>query len=332
MKTYKIKSEDKAAFLNRMEKLKSPIDTTQIKDLPIDNAFEVTIEDPEQLELVKKVLSQAPKINVLKENISLLEIVKEAIADDVKKAAEANAIMKWVDDKVNNYISDTKEIKFYNKPYDKIILKYKDLEIELTELPSSDPNDKAQYVPRQNKITVFKTKITSEDKTTNIFKTKFKISAEYDRKALFHEIIHYFDITRQYKSDIGSIEKRIDKISSSKDTWKEYVNEPLELNTHFFERVFPEILKDIENNKELVVKPFPDFFKDVLNDKDFKDFYESLNDKNRKKIQKRLGVLYLELKNNPNKVKELSKVNLDNIENEKEKVGWLSKIWSKLSS
>lgn len=332
MKTYKIKSEDKAAFLNRMEKLKSPIDTTQIKDLPIDSAFEVTIEDTEQLELVKKVLSQAPKINVLKENISLLEIVKEAIADDVKKAAEANAIMKWIDDKVNNYISDTKEIKFYNKPYDKIILKYKDLEIELTELSSSDPNDKAQYAPRQNKITVFKTKITSEDKTTNIFKTKFKISAEYDRKSLFHEIIHYFDVTRQYKSDVGSIEKRLDKISSSKDAWKEYVNEPLELNTHFFERVFPEILKDIENNKELVVKPFPDFFKDVLNDKDFKDFYESLSDKNRKKIQKRLGVLYLELKNNPNKVKELSKVNLDNIENEKEKVGWLKKIWSKLSS
>jgi hypothetical protein len=332
MKTYKIKSEDKAAFLNRMEKLKSPIDTTQIKDLPIDNAFEVTIEDPEQLELVKKVLSQAPKINVLKENISLLEIVKEAVADDVKKAAEANAIMKWIDDKVNNYISDTKEIKFYNKPYDRIVLKYKNLEIELTELPSSDPNNRAQYIPRQNKITVFKTKITSEDKTTNIFKTKFKISAEYDRKSLFHEIIHYFDVTRQYKSDVGSIEKRLDKISSSKDAWKEYVNEPLELNTHFFERVFPEILKDIENNKELVVKSFPDFFKDVLNDKDFKDFYESLNDKNRKKIQKRLGVLYLELKNNPNKVKELSKVNLDNIENEKEKVGWLSKIWSKLSS
>jgi hypothetical protein len=332
MKTYKIKSEDKAAFLNRMEKLKSPIDTTQIKDILIDNAFEVTIEDPEQLELVKKVLSQAPKINVLKENISLLEIVKEAIADDVKKAAEANVIMKWIDDKINNYTSDTKEIKFYNKPYDKIILKYKDLEIELTELPSSNPNDRAQYAPRQNKITVFKTKITSEDKTTNIFKTKFKISAEYDRKSLFHEIIHYFDVTRQYKSDVGSIEKRLDKISSSKDAWKKYVNEPLELNTHFFERVFPEILKDIENNKELVVKSFPDFFKDVLNDKDFKDFYESLNDKNRKKIQKRLGVLYLELKNNPNKVKELSKVNLDNIENEKEKVGWLSKIWSKLSS
>jgi len=332
MKTYKIKSEDKAAFLNRMEKLKSPIDTTQIKDILIDNAFEVTIEDPEQLELVKKVLSQAPKINVLKENISLLEIVKEAIADDVKKAAEANVIMKWIDDKVNNYTSDTKEIKFYNRPYDRIVLKYKDLEIELTELPSSNPNDRAQYAPRQNKITVFKTKITSEDKTTNIFKTKFKISAEYDRKSLFHEIIHYFDVTRQYKSDVGSIEKRLDKISSSKDAWKKYVNEPLELNTHFFERVFPEILKDIENNKELVVKSFPDFFKDVLNDKDFKDFYESLNDKNRKKIQKRLGVLYLELKNNPNKVKELSKVNLDNIENEKEKVGWLSKIWSKLSS
>jgi hypothetical protein len=331
-KTYKIKSEDKAAFLNRMEKMKSPISTSQIKDIPEEEAFEVTIEDPEQLILVKNILQQAPKINIVKENISLLEFIQEAVEQDVKKASEANAIMKWIDGKINNYTSDTKEIKFYNKPYDRIVLKYKNLEIELTELPSSDPNNRAQYIPRQNKITVFKTKITSEDKTTNIFKTKFKISAEYDRKSLFHEIIHYFDVTRQYKSDLGSIEKRLNKISSSKDVWKAYVNEPLELNTHFFERVFPGILEDIKDDKQLMSKSFPDFFKDVLNDKDFKDFYESLNDKNRKKIQKRLGVLYLELKNNPNKIKDLSKVDLENIEDEKEKVGWLSKIWNKLSS
>jgi hypothetical protein len=75
MKTYKIKSEDKAAFLNRMEKVKSPIDTTQIKDIPEEKAFEVTITDPEQLRLVKTILEQAPKINVIKENISLLELL-----------------------------------------------------------------------------------------------------------------------------------------------------------------------------------------------------------------------------------------------------------------
>lgn len=75
MKTYKIKSEDKAAFLNRMEKVKSPIDTTQIKDIPEEEAFEITITDPEQLRLVKTILGQAPKINVIKENISLLELL-----------------------------------------------------------------------------------------------------------------------------------------------------------------------------------------------------------------------------------------------------------------
>jgi len=77
MKTYKIKSEDKAAFLNRMEKVKSPIDTTQIKNLPVEKAFEVTVEDSEQLELVKTILKQAPKIDVIKEGISLLELLNE---------------------------------------------------------------------------------------------------------------------------------------------------------------------------------------------------------------------------------------------------------------
>ena len=132
-KTYKIKSEDKAAFLNRMEKVKSPISTSQINDIPEEQAFEVTVEDPEQILLIKKILQQAPKIDIIKENISLLEFIQEAVEQDVKKAAEANAIIKWIDDKVNNYTSDTKEIKFYNKPYDKIVLKYKNLEIELTE-------------------------------------------------------------------------------------------------------------------------------------------------------------------------------------------------------
>lgn len=333
MKTYKIKSEDKAAFLNRMEKVKSPIDTTQIKDIPEDSAFEVTVTDPEQLILVKKILSQAPKINVIKENISLLEIIDEAVADDVKKAAEANAIIKWVEDKIKNYTSDTKEIKFYNQPYNKVILNYKEkLTIVLTQLPSSS-GDLAVFIPRTNTITVFKCGIKEEEvKSINIFKSKFKIRVYFNKKALFHELIHYFDVTRQFKGGVEAVEKSVDKIGASKNVWSAYFNNPLEMNTHFFERVFPGILEDIENNRQLVTQPFPDFFKDVLRDEDFSAFYKALDDKNKKKIQKRLGTLYLELKNDPDKIKELSKIDLDKVEQEKEKVGWLKKIWNKLSS
>jgi hypothetical protein len=75
MKTFKIKSEDKAAFLNRMEKVKSPINTSQIKDIPEEQAFEVNVENPEQIPLIKKVLNQSPKIDLIKENISLLELL-----------------------------------------------------------------------------------------------------------------------------------------------------------------------------------------------------------------------------------------------------------------
>jgi hypothetical protein len=338
MKTYKIKSEDKAAFLNRMEKVKSPIDTTQIKDIPEEEAFEVTVMDSEQLRLVKTILGQAPKINVIKENISLLEIVKEAVADDVKKAAEANAIINWVEDKIKNYTKDTKEIEFYDKPYNKVILNYKGLKIIMVGGAASD-RAKAKYDHTTNTIYVYETKIKAKDEST-LFKSKFTINVSFSKKDLFHELIHYLDYTRQYKGGgekikAGDLTKQIRKIKGTEDKekrWKAYVNFPMEMNTHFFERVFPGILEDIKNNRQLVTQPFSDFFKDILKDDSFSDFYNELNDKNRKKIQKRLGTLYLELKNDPDKIKELSKINIDNVENEKEKVGWLGKIWNKLSS
>lgn len=334
MKVYKIKSEDKAAFLNRMEKVKSPIDTTQIKDIPEEEAFEVTITDPEQLRLVKTILGQAPKINVLKEGISLLEIIEEAVADDVKKAAEANKVIDWVEEKVKNYVNDTKEIEFYNNPYNKIVLNFKplDLEIVLTSLPGKV---NANYFAKIKTIYVYDVNIKGEEvKSINIFNPKFKISATFDKKALFHEIIHHLDFIRQYKGGIKGFEKSAERIKRPDDTidWEKYYNEPLEMNTHFFERVFPGILEDIKNNKELINKPFSDFFKETLKDYAFSTFYGYLNDKNKRKIQKRLGTLYLELKNNPDKIKELSKVDIDNIKYEKEKVGWLKKIWNKLSS
>jgi len=63
----KIKLEDKAAFLNRMEKQGQAIDSKNIKDDKLKGYFEVTINDPEQEKIAKDILKQSPKINTIKE-------------------------------------------------------------------------------------------------------------------------------------------------------------------------------------------------------------------------------------------------------------------------
>jgi hypothetical protein len=64
---FKIKSEDKAAFLNRMEKQGETISSKQIKDNNLEHYFEVEINNPKQLETAKAILKKSPKINTLTE-------------------------------------------------------------------------------------------------------------------------------------------------------------------------------------------------------------------------------------------------------------------------
>jgi hypothetical protein len=64
---FKIKLEDKAAFLNRMETTDKEISSNQIKDNELEKYFELTVTDPEQLILVKSILNKSPKINTIKE-------------------------------------------------------------------------------------------------------------------------------------------------------------------------------------------------------------------------------------------------------------------------
>ena len=65
--TFKIKLEDKAAFLNRMEKQGEAIDSENIKDNKLEGYFEVTIDNPSQEQMAKDILKQSPKINTIKE-------------------------------------------------------------------------------------------------------------------------------------------------------------------------------------------------------------------------------------------------------------------------
>jgi len=100
MATFKIKLEDKAAFLNRMEKQGVGLDSTQIVDDKLKGYFEVIIEEPKQLQVAKGILKQSPKINTIKEmennkkkmtKDELKEMVRQelqAVLAEKKKAAE----------------------------------------------------------------------------------------------------------------------------------------------------------------------------------------------------------------------------------------------------
>jgi len=83
MSNYKIKLEDKAAFLNRLEKQGIAVDSFDVKDDKLKGYFEFTIDDPEVNNVVKTILRQSPKINRVKENkitkSQLIQIVREEL-------------------------------------------------------------------------------------------------------------------------------------------------------------------------------------------------------------------------------------------------------------
>jgi len=82
--TFKIKSEDKAAFLNRMEEQGEGISSSQIKDNNLEHYFEVEINNPEQLETVKAILKKSPKINTLTE-MEKKKLTKDALKEMVRQ-------------------------------------------------------------------------------------------------------------------------------------------------------------------------------------------------------------------------------------------------------
>jgi len=79
MKTYKIKMEDKAAFINRLDKLEVSVDTYEIVDDKLHGLFEFSTDDPHVIETIKTILKQSPKINDIHEHKLLRKLVKEEI-------------------------------------------------------------------------------------------------------------------------------------------------------------------------------------------------------------------------------------------------------------
>ena len=90
MATFKIKLEDKAAFLNRMEKQGVGLDSTQIVDNKLKGYFEVTIEEPKQLQVAKGILKQSPKINTIKEmENNKKKMTKDELKEMVRQELQA---------------------------------------------------------------------------------------------------------------------------------------------------------------------------------------------------------------------------------------------------
>ncbi len=79
MKNYKLPLKDKAALLNRFDKVGIRVDSFDIKDNKIDNTFEFTVEDPEAEKTIDTVLKQSPKLDKLK------EVLRKMIREEYKK-------------------------------------------------------------------------------------------------------------------------------------------------------------------------------------------------------------------------------------------------------
>jgi len=87
MAQYKVKLEDKAAFLNRLEKAGVAVDTDQVVDNKLEGYFTITVSNPTQLDVIKTVLKQSPKITVIKEKLNK-DTLREIILQELKKKLE----------------------------------------------------------------------------------------------------------------------------------------------------------------------------------------------------------------------------------------------------
>lgn len=87
MKIYKIKLEDKAAFLNRLEKAEVAVNSNEIEDNKFEEHFTYTTSDSKAIEVINTILKQSPKINDVKENklrkSDLIEIIKKSIEESL---------------------------------------------------------------------------------------------------------------------------------------------------------------------------------------------------------------------------------------------------------
>jgi hypothetical protein len=96
MSDYKIKLEDKAAFLNRLEKQDVAVDSFDIKDNKLKGYFEFTVDDPQANEIIKTILKQSPKINKINEMQK--KITKSQLAQIIREELDAAGVKKTLNE------------------------------------------------------------------------------------------------------------------------------------------------------------------------------------------------------------------------------------------
>ena len=82
MSNYKIKLEDKAAFINRLDKQGIGVDSYEVVDDKLKGYFEFTTTDPVTDNIVKTILKQSPKINQIKE---MAKLTKSQLAEIIRE-------------------------------------------------------------------------------------------------------------------------------------------------------------------------------------------------------------------------------------------------------
>jgi len=100
-KTFTIKSEDKAAFINRLDKMGIPVDTYKIHDNVLDNSFSIEFTDPESIKMIVQMLKKSPKIDTIKEKLN--KVFKRVYTDKAVVVKEAELDfnpdeLEWDDD------------------------------------------------------------------------------------------------------------------------------------------------------------------------------------------------------------------------------------------
>ena len=95
MAIYKIKAEDKAALLNRLEKLNVNINSNDLKNKSsfqngtVVNYFELSVNNPEQEEKINSILNQSPAINQISEMENKKKMTKDELKEMVRQELQA---------------------------------------------------------------------------------------------------------------------------------------------------------------------------------------------------------------------------------------------------
>ena len=96
MAIYKIKSEDKAAFLNRLEKLGMKVNSNDLKDKTelqgdqVVSYFVITVDNPDLITKIDSILNQSPTINQIdKMENNKKKMTKDELKEMVRQELQA---------------------------------------------------------------------------------------------------------------------------------------------------------------------------------------------------------------------------------------------------